>query len=204
MKENTTKTEEEKFEENISSLRKEFEINKKGTNKRIENVLLDIKQEKNGLTITETLKKNKEKAMTGILILILIILGIFGEPEYAGIYYFGFVFFIFGFFIGICEAGPGIIFLFSHGGTGLAIMLGSKLYPIFQSPILTDMPIKLIIVLILILSISIVSFILIVLFNVTNKFRTHKEYIPLTLSLFTLALLISTFIPRLIVPGVFH
>ncbi len=48
MKEVTTKTEEEKFEENISSLRKEFEINKRGTNKKLENVLLDIKQEKMG------------------------------------------------------------------------------------------------------------------------------------------------------------
>ncbi len=79
MKEVTTKTEEEKFEENISSLRKEFEINKRGTNKKLENVLLDIKQEKNGLTITETLRKNKEKVMTGILILILLILGVFGK-----------------------------------------------------------------------------------------------------------------------------
>lgn len=204
MKEVTTKTEEEKFEENISSLRKEFEINKRGTNKKLDNVLLDIKQEKNGLTITETLRKNKEKVMTGILILILLILGVFGKVPSIGIYYFGLIFFIVGFFIGTNALSPGIIFLFSHGATGLAIMIGSKLYPIFESPILTDMPIKLIFVLILIASISIISFILIVLFGSTNKFRTHKEYVPLTLALFTIAVLISTFIPRLIVPGVFQ
>ena len=48
MIENKFLTEEEIFEENINKITKEFEKNKRGTNAKLERVLLEIRKEKNG------------------------------------------------------------------------------------------------------------------------------------------------------------
>lgn len=201
------KTEEEIFEENINKITKEFEKNKRGTNAKLERALLEIKKEKNEMSINEVLNLHKEKVITGILIVILLLLGLFSistNPESMIMYYFGMVFFLAGFFIGTNQDSKMvIIFLFSHGGTGLALMLGSLLYPIFDSPILSDMPTKLTIVLIIIFGLALIGFILETIFNVAERFDTHKAYVPFLLGIFTTAVFIATFIPRLIVPGLF-
>lgn len=201
------KTEEEIFEENIKKITKEFEKNKRGTNAKLERALLEIKKEKNEISLTEVLNLHKEKVITGILIVILLLLGLFSistNPESMIMYYFGMVFFLAGFFIGTNQDSKMvIIFLFSHGGTGLALMLGSLLYPIFDSPILSDMPTKLTIVLIIIFGLALIGFILETIFNIAERFDIHKAYVPFLLGIFTTAVFIATFIPRLIVPGIF-
>lgn len=201
------KTEEEIFEENINKITKEFEKNKRRTNAKLERVLLEIKKEKNEMSINEVLNLHKEKVITGILIVILLLLGLFSistNPESMIMYYFGMAFFLAGFFIGTNQDSKMvIIFLFSHGGTGLALMLGSLLYPIFDSPILSDMPTKLTIVLIIIFGLALIGFILETIFNIAERFDIHKAYVPFLLGIFTTAVFIATFIPRLIVPGIF-
>ena len=191
MIENKFLTEEEIFEENINKITKEFEKNKRGTNAKLERVLLEI----------------RKQTITGVLIIILLLLGLFSistNSESMIMYYFGMVFFLAGFFIGTSqESKMVIIFLFSHGGTGIALMLGSLLYPIFDSPLLSDMPTKLIIVLIIILGLVLIAFILETIFNIAERFDTHKAYVPFLLGIFTTAVFIATFIPRLIVPGIF-
>ena len=207
MIENKFLTEEEIFEENINKITKEFEKNKRGTNAKLERVLLEIRKEKNETSIIDVLKLHKEQTITGVLIIILLLLGLFSistNSESMIMYYFGMVFFLAGFFIGTSqESKMVIIFLFSHGGTGIALMLGSLLYPIFDSPLLSDMPTKLIIVLIIIFGLVLIAFILETIFNIAERFDTRKAYVPFLLGIFTTAVFIATFIPRLIVPGIF-
>ena len=203
MIENKFLTEEEIFEENINKITKEFEKNKRGTNAKLERVLLEIRKEKNETSIIDVLKLHKEQTITGVLIIILLLLGLFSistNSESMIMYYFGMVFFLAG---TSQESKMVIIFLFSHGGTGIALMLGSLLYPIFDSPLLSDMPTKLIIVLIIILGLVLIAFILETIFNIAERFDTHKAYVPFLLGIFTTAVFIATFIPRLIVPGIF-
>ena len=204
MIENKFLTEEEIFEENINKITKEFEKNKRGTNAKLERVLLERRKEKNETSIIDVLKLHKEQTITGVLIIILLLLGLFSistNSESMIMYYFGMVFFLAGFFIGTSqESKMVIIFLFSHG---IALMLGSLLYPIFDSPLLSDMPTKLIIVLIIIFGLVLIAFILETIFNIAERFDTHKAYVPFLLGIFTTAVFIATFIPRLIVPGIF-
>ena len=49
MIENKFLTEEEIFEENINKITKQFEKNKRGTNAKLERVLLEIRKEKNAI-----------------------------------------------------------------------------------------------------------------------------------------------------------
>ena len=203
MIENKYLTEEEIFEENINKITKEFEKNKRGTNAKLERALLEIRKEQNEPSIIDVLKLHKEQTITGVLIIILLLLGLFSistNSESMIMYYFGMAFFLAGFFIGTSqESKMVLIFLFSHGGTGIALMLGSLLYPIFDS----DMPTKLIIVLTIILGLVLMAFILETIFNIAERFDTHKAYVPFLLGIFTTAVFIATFIPRLIVPGIF-
>ena len=60
-----------------------------------------------------------------------------------------------------------------------------------------------IIVLIIILGLVLIAFILEAIFNIAERFDTHKAYVPFLLGIFTTAVFIATFIPRLIVPGIF-
>ena len=64
MIENKFLTEEEIFEENINKITKEFEKNKRGTNAKLERVLLEIRKEKNETSIIDVLKLHKEQTIT--------------------------------------------------------------------------------------------------------------------------------------------
>ncbi len=76
---------------------------------------------------------NENKQLT-ILFIILAILGIF-SLQGMGIYYFGFLFFLCGFLAATANDGfkGNLIFLFSHGGTGLVAMFGSILFFSYKS-----------------------------------------------------------------------
>ena len=86
---------------------------------------------------------NSKAILIGSIIIILLV-GLLplktGDIECIPFYYFGFVFFIAGFFIGTSIPGFGIIFLFSHGLTGLGLMTVPLLLNITNNPYMTDNP----------------------------------------------------------------
>lgn len=59
--------------------------------------------------------------------------------SFDGTYYFGASFFLAGLFIGLSTKGVGLIFLLSHGGTGLGIMLVPTILNILKSPLMSDL-----------------------------------------------------------------
>jgi hypothetical protein len=86
---------------------------------------------------------NSKAILIGSIIIILLV-GLLplktGDVESIPFYYFGFIFFIAGFFIGTSIPGFGIIFLFSHGMTGLGLMTVPTLLNIINNPYMTDNP----------------------------------------------------------------
>lgn len=86
---------------------------------------------------------NSKAILIGSIIIILLV-GLLplklGDIECIPFYYFGFIFFIAGFFIGTSIPGFGIIFLFSHGMVGLGLMTGPTLLNIINNPYMTDNP----------------------------------------------------------------
>lgn len=91
------------------------------------------------------------------------------------LYIFGFVFFIGGFQIAIGEdnTGFGIIFLFSHGGAGIGIMIYSLLLERLNLAMLSDINGNLKVYIIITAFIILFSFICTVIYNLSYKYKTN-------------------------------
>ena len=85
---------------------------------------------------------NCKPIMIGLIVIILL-MGLLdlktGSYELMPIYYFGFIFFIAGCYVGTTSPF-GIIFLFSHGGTGLGLMTVPVIASVLKNPIITENP----------------------------------------------------------------
>lgn len=68
---------------------------------------------------------------------VIFLLGLFNIKSIM-LYLFGFVFFVAGMCISLQAEKVGILFVFSHGATGLAIMIGSLVSGIIKNPLFTD------------------------------------------------------------------
>ena len=77
------------------------------------------------------------------LIIVIVLMGLTNiltnNWEYLFFYYFGLVFFLAGFHVG--TSNPfGVIFLFSHGGSGLGLMTVPTIKYVLSNPIVTENP----------------------------------------------------------------
>ena len=168
---------------------------------------MDIdKMEKMKNYYEKKVKPNLDKVALGILILGFIVLGLFSSELFF--YYFGLIFFLAGWFAG--SAGPkvfGLIFLFSHGGTGLSFMVYSLCSNFFGNPRFTDSPNFMQYVIIVVVTIFIATACVFVS-NLTNPFDTDslnkkmyskkRWYQVMTLGLYFLALLLMVVFLRII------
>lgn len=95
-------------------------------NTNSESIKVDIRGSKRNKLFNNKIRL--ENLWMGIFIVIIALLGIVAILKNDGegvMYYFGMIFFIAGYFVGIKVPAFGIIFLFSHGMTGLGIMLAA-------------------------------------------------------------------------------
>lgn len=76
---------------------------------------------------SSTTSKNQEDKMKLIVCGIILLLCLFSHQIF--LYVFGFIFFIAGHFVGTIDNNGGVIFIFSHGLTGLCFMIGSIIFP---------------------------------------------------------------------------
>lgn len=151
-----------------------------------------------------------DKQITIIVVLcILIALCCFFAPNVGsmGMYIFGVIFFIAGLFTGLNVPGAGLIFLFSHGGTGLFIMIISLfgmddsmgLEKIFNNPVFTDGGIhgNILIYLIIMAIIFVVAIIYTILHNLSPKLKEDKKHIIRILLLFLIGILLLAIFPKI-------
>lgn len=68
---------------------------------------------------------------------VIFLLGLFNIKSIM-LYLFGFVFFVAGMCISLQADKGSVLFVFSHGGTGLGIMIGSLVSGIIDNPLFTD------------------------------------------------------------------
>jgi len=130
------------------------------------------------------LLSKQEKIVLLILSLIILLEGLLILTIDGNIYmyYFGFVFFMAGYFIGISEKGFGLIFLFSHSVTGMGLMIASMLN-VFNNPLLTDLSTIEYCYLIIALSLFIIATTYVIIYNLSWKIKEIKysKYIPLVI-----------------------
>lgn len=137
--------------------------------------------------------KNNYMLIYAILIIGFVLLGFTASNLFN--YYFGLVFFLAGFFVGSFVPFFGIIFLFSHGGTGLGLMISSILENEVYKSLLQDMSNIHYYYFALIVALVVVSIISIILYSVNKKVHQNKKLPAICLGLFLISVILIRIFP---------
>ena len=113
-------------------------------------------------------------------------------------YYFGILFFLAGLFVGLSFKSFGLIFLFTHGGTGLGLMLIPIIKNLELKMYLTDNPTFLLIYLRIIIIAIILAIILTVLYNLNDRLKDNIKIYSLIFILYLLAITMVVILPKLL------
>jgi hypothetical protein len=196
----------EEFEKYNKKIKQLYQRDPKGVNKALKDLTnrLNIVNElnKSEKIINNGIFKDldKEKFIACIICILIALLGLINitASETVGQYYFGLVFFLAGFFIGAYVKGFGLIFLFSHGMTGLAMMVGFTITDILKSPLLKDgVNNNLYIYLGIALSIFVAATIATILRNLSNNFKEKQYSLLLPLVLYFIGILMICIFPKI-------
>lgn len=134
--------------------------------------------------------------MFSIIVLLLGLINVFGFHNGAEIYYGGCLFFLSGLFVGLNVRGVGMVFLFSHGMTGLSFMLINIVSQIVKSPMLTEgISSSVNLLLYTALFTIIVAVIMTIIYNLSYKFKENSYALPSILILYIITIAIIQFIP---------
>lgn len=158
----------------------------------------------NKSTIFLGIEKGKA-ILVGICILFILCGFLSSRIELIFIYFFGLVFFFAGLFIGLNVPVFGLIFLCTHGGAGLFILLSSffggfdDYNKILNNPVFTDggIPKDLKTYLTAIVTIFVIALIYTLLHNLSPKLKENKIHMILILLLFLIGIILVGLIPRI-------
>lgn len=114
------------------------------------------------------------------------------------LYYFGILFFLAGLFIGLNVKSFGLIFLFSHGMTGLGLMLIPIIKSLELKVYLTDSPTFLLIYLGIIIIAVILAIILTVLYNLNDRLKDNIKIYLLIFILYLLSITMVVILPKIL------
>lgn len=137
----------------------------------------------------------KDKMLFIIVICILVALGFLNFSQHAAMYFFGIVFFLAGYFVGLNVKRFGLIFLFSHGLTGFGLMVGSTLSELFKSSLFTDNPTSLYVYLIISAIFLLIAIFKVIIYNLSDTLKLNKFSKVVPLILFTISVLMIKILP---------
>ena len=151
--------------------------------------------------------------VTLLVVFLCIIIGLcvllVPDMNTSPMYLFGCLFFFAGLAVGFSVPGFGLIFLFTHGGTGLAVMICSLLgsfdsndsiiEKIFNNPALTDggMQNNMYMYLYLIGALFVTALVYTILYNLSPKLKENKIHIVVILAIFFVGILLVGLLPRI-------
>lgn len=108
------------------------------------------------------------------------------------------MFFAAGSLICLKEKGFGIIFMFSHGFTGLGIMMAGLIGGLISSPLMGDAPIYILIFLVIIALLILAAMVLIILYNLSDILKAKRNFIFIPLILFGTAILLALILSKMV------
>lgn len=186
------------FDSQIEKLRVLYNEKPTETINEINKAIINLKNETNE-DIPEK-KYSRRAVISGLFAVCIFLISItninYGSEQFM-MYFFGTVFFLAGLFIGLNVPVFGIIFLFSHGGTGLGIMCFTKINKILQSPIMTDNPTNLQNLLVLGVGLIVIGIISTIFYNVSKKIRDKKYSLLIILAMFAIGIAIIQLLPMI-------
>lgn len=186
------------FDSEIEKLRVIYNEKPTETINEINKAIINLKNETNE-DVPEK-KYSRRAVISGLFAVCIFLISItninYGSEQFM-MYFFGTVFFLAGLFIGLNVPVFGIIFLFSHGGTGLGIMCFTKINKILQSPIMTDNPTNLQNLLVLGVGLIVIGIISTIFYNVSKKIRDKKYSLLIILAMFAIGIAIIQLLPMI-------
>lgn len=186
------------FDSQIEKLRVLYNEKPTETINEINKAIINLKNETNE-DVPEK-KYSRRAVISGLFAVCIFLISItninYGSEQFM-MYFFGTVFFLAGLFIGLNVPVFGIIFLFSHGGTGLGIMCFTKINKILQSPIMTDNPANLQNLLVLGVGLIVIGIISTIFYNVSKKIRDKKYSLIIILTMFAIGIAIIQLLPMI-------
>lgn len=186
------------FDSEIEKLRLIYNEKPTETINEINKAIINLKNETNE-DIPEK-KYSRRAVISGLFAVCIFLISItninYGSEQFM-MYFFGTVFFLAGLFVGLNVPVFGIIFLFSHGGTGLGIMCFTKINKILQSPIMTDNPTNLQNLLVLGVGLIVIGIISTIFYNVSKKIRDKKYSLLIILAMFAIGIAIIQLLPMI-------
>ena len=196
------------FEENEKKLEKLRTINQELVDKRFNSFIKEIKSEidyndnsNNNILDRLGISKNKDIFFLVLIYTLILIFGLIVFIPYhinnLAVFFFGFIFFVAGMQIGLGKEtkGFGLIFVFSHGGTGLGCIYTSLLMDRFNPDILTDLSSNMKIYLIATISLTIISFLAMTIYNLSDIISWRKMSKVVILLLFALSIFLVGMLP---------
>lgn len=192
------------FEKNKEELEKLYGKNKELTEKEFNDFIKNLKRETN--TDQDFLDKIGIHTNKDIfyLVIIYIAIALFGclmlIPNYIemlGVYLFGLVFFIAGIQIGFGKdtKGFGLIFVFSHGCSGLGIMLYSLLFERYSFLALSDLTNNKRLYIYFTVAVLVIALLSMVIYNLSDKLKIKYYNKILVLLLFAVVIFLVGMLP---------
>lgn len=186
----------EKFEQNIADLKKLYEEKPTIVVREVDSAIKRIQKTENEES-NAIFKEIDMRILGTVLISIFILVIGFINPQSFGMYLFGFVFFLAGNLVGYFVDKFGLIFLFSHGVTGICMMVASQIGSIISSPIMEDLPRVQYIYLVFNIVLFVAGVITVVLCNLSKTIRNRKETILIMMSIYAIAFLMVIIFPKI-------
>jgi hypothetical protein len=184
---------ENQFEDYIQKLRQAYQEN---PNRALKEVHRSVKR----------LSRTKEPIITDenrniiLIVIYFIVIALIGLINYTSmpLYLFGIIFYATGLLIGLFTEKSGLVFLFSHGMTGLGLMIGSELGGLLTSPFITDAPIYIYVLLCCIVLLVLLGIMSAVLYSLSDaiKDKEYSVYIPYIL--FGMAIILSIIVAKIV------
>ena len=132
------------------------------------------------------------------LITIIVLIGLINISSSYLFYLMGIVFFLSGIFIGFNEKGFGLIFLFSHGFSGLCLMIGSQIYDVINNPLLHDNAYNVWIYMGIGVLLIIIAFLIAVFINLSDNLRHNYKIKNIVFSILVVVLFMSALLPHIL------
>ena len=178
------------LEEYINKIRHKFKENPEEVNNELKKVINNLEHEKKDNTLTKIAREvNWDILLVCVLGIMIASLGLFS----GGIllYLFGLVFFFAGVYMGLFVKGFGVLFLFSHGMTGLCFMEGSIIAKVIENPRFTDGYNMLYIYAGIVILIFAVATVITMIHNFSDTARKIKWFKVVPVALYFLGFLLS-------------
>lgn len=189
------------FEERIKELRRLHDLNPNETINMLDKVIDNTNLYNLASSSLESPKTGVIQEIGGIklayivIITILVFSGFLNFGENTMLHFFGLVFFLAGFFIGKSLPGFGLIFLFSHGCTGLGLMIGGLFSLDFYQALMSDMTRGIQIYFAIGIVVIVVAIFTMIFYNLSATLRKNDKIPVISLSLFTLSVVMANIFP---------